>query len=128
MQSINYFNVKSPLKEKSYKFAVDIVKLSQKLTNNKEFVLSRQILRSGTAIGAIIRESEHAESKADFIHKLSISLKEANETEYWLMLLADTEYITKEEFFKLHANCNELISMLVASIKTLKSKKENSKK
>ena len=118
--------MKSPLKEKSYKFAVDIVKLSQKLTNNKEYVLSRQILKSGTAVSAIIREAEHAESKPDFIHKLSISLKEANETEYWLMLLADTEYITKEEFFKLHSSCNELISMLVASIKTLKSNKENS--
>ena len=75
----------SPLKSKSYAFAIRIVKLSQFLqTEKKEYVLSKQNLRSGTAIGALVREAEFGQSKADFISKLSISLKEANETEYWL--------------------------------------------
>lgn len=82
---------KSPLREKSYAFAIKIVKLSQTLdSEKKEYVLSKQVLRSGTAIGALIRESEFAASKADFINKLTISLKEANKTEYWLKLLKDT--------------------------------------
>ncbi len=85
---------KSILKNKSYQFAIRIVKLSQFLqTDKKECVLSKQILRSGTAIGALIREGEFAQSKADFIHKLHISLKEANETEYWLSILFDTNYL-----------------------------------
>ena len=75
------------IKEKSFAFAVEIVALYKVLVERKEFVLSKQLLRSGTSIGANIRESEHAQSKADFIHKLSISLKEANETEYWFNLL-----------------------------------------
>jgi four helix bundle protein len=91
--------MKSPLKEKSYTFAVEIVKLAQWLVKEKkEYVLSKQILKSGTSIGALIRESEFAASKADFINKLTIALKEANETEFWLMLLVDTEYIDKESF------------------------------
>ena len=116
--------MKSPLREKSYKFAVEIVKLAQSLTNEKEFVLSRQILRSGTAIGALLRESEFAESKSDFIHKLKISLKEANETDYWLMLLFDTELISKEKFYKLQSDNKELIAMLISSLNTLKSEKK----
>jgi four helix bundle protein len=113
---------KSPLKDKSYAFAIKIVKLSQNLVSErKEYVLSRQVLRSGTAIGALIRESEFAASKADFINKLTVSLKEANETEYWLMLLHDTSYLEKDEFLKLQAECKELIAMLVSSIKTSKS-------
>jgi four helix bundle protein len=112
---------KSPLRDKSYAFAIKIVKLSQKLVSErKEFVLSRQVLRSGTAIGALIRESEFAASKADFINKLTVSLKEANETEYWLMLLHDTDYLSKIEFVALQSECKELIAMLVASIKTSK--------
>ncbi len=82
------------VKDKSFDFAVRIVNLSKYLTEQKrEYVLSKQILRSGTAIGALIRESEQAESKADFIHKLAIALKEANETDYWLDLLHKTEYL-----------------------------------
>jgi len=112
---------KSPLREKSYAFAIIIVKLSQFLVlENKEFVLSKQILKSGTAIGALIRESEFAASRADFINKLTVALKEANETEYWLMLLHDTNYISNEQFEKLCAACKELIAMLVSSIKTSK--------
>lgn len=113
---------KSPLRDKSYAFAIKIVKLSQNLiSERKEFVLSKQVLRSGTAIGALIRESEFAASKADFINKLTVSLKEANETEYWLMLLHDTDYLHKEHFSQLQSDCKELIAMLVASIKTSKS-------
>jgi four helix bundle protein len=113
---------KSPLRDKSYAFAIKIVKLSQNLVSErKEFVLSKQVLRSGTAIGALIRESEFAASKADFINKLTVSLKEANETEYWLMLLHDTDYLGKSEFIQLQFECRELIAMLVSSIKTSKS-------
>ena len=89
----------SPLKDKSYAFAIRIVRLSQYLQNHKkEFILSKQLLRSGTAIGALIRESEFAQSKADFIGKMSISLKEANETAYWLSLLKDPGYINEKMF------------------------------
>ncbi len=89
---------KNIIKEKSFAFAIDIVNLYKVLSEKKEFVLSRQVLRSGTSIGANVRESEHAQSKADFIHKLSISLKEANETEYWLDLLYETKYLSDVEF------------------------------
>jgi len=87
---------------------------------NKEFILSKQILRSGTSIGALLREAEFGQSKKDFINKLSISLKEANETEYWLCLLHDTNYIDLELFQSLQSDCKGLIAMLVSSIKTAK--------
>jgi four helix bundle protein len=113
---------KSLLRDKSYAFAIKIVKLSQSLVSErKEYVLSRQVLRSGTAVGALIRESEFAASKADFINKLTVSLKEANETEYWLMLLNDTDYLSNETFEQMKSECKELIAMLVSSIKTSKS-------
>lgn len=83
-------------------------------------MLSKQLLRSGTAIGALISESEFAQSKADFVHKLSIALKEANETNYWLELLKDTSYISNEQYDQFHPHCKEIIKMLVSSIKTLK--------
>lgn len=87
-------NKENLLKIKSYDFAIRIVKLSQLLVNDKkEFVLSKQILRSGTAVGALVREAEFAQSKPDFIHKMSIALKEANETDFWLSLLKDTDYL-----------------------------------
>ena len=111
----------NPLKNKSYAFAIRIVKLTQFLyTEKKEYILSKQNLRSGTAVGALIREAEFGQSKADFISKLSISLKEANETEYWLCLLKDTGYIDQLQFNSLHSDCKELIAMLVSSIKTAK--------
>ncbi len=114
---------KSVLRDKSYEFAIQVVKLSQSLqTDKKEFVLSRQLLRSGTAIGALLREAEFGQSTADFINKMSISLKEANDTEYWLMLLKDTGYLEQELFDDLINACKELIAMLVSSIKTLKLK------
>lgn len=112
---------KSILKDKSYLFAIRIVKLSQYLqTDKKEFVLSKQILRSGTAVGALIREAEFGQSKRDFINKMSISLKEANETEYWISILKDTDYIEQNLFESLHSDCKELVAMLVSSIKTAK--------
>jgi four helix bundle protein len=115
---------KSILKEKSYSFALDIVKLAQSLQKDqKEFILSKQVLRSGTAIGALIREAEFGQSKPDFISKLSIALKEANETEYWLSILKDSIYIKEQDFNHLQLACKELIAMLVSSIKTLKSNK-----
>ena len=110
------------LKDKSYAFAIMIVRTSEELVGKKkEYILSKQLLRSGTAIGALIREAEFAQSKADFINKLSIALKEANETLYWLSLLNDTDYISTESFTSLSKACKELISILVASIKTSKS-------
>ena len=113
----------SVLRNKSYKFAVRIVKLSQYLQQEKkEFVLNKQILRSGTAVGAIIREAEFAQSDSDYIHKFSIALKEANETDYWLALLYDTEFIENKLFESLSNDCKELVSMLVSTLKTLKEK------
>lgn len=111
------------IKSKSFLFAIRIIKLYKYLSEEKrEFVLSKQMLRSGTAIGALIRESEYAESKADFIHKLSISLKEANETEYWLMLLKETNYISQKEFDSINSDVIELLKLLISIIKTSKNK------
>ena len=113
----------SVLRDKSYAFAVRIVRLAQFLQRErKEFVLSKQILKSGTSIAALVREAEYAQSNADFISKFTISLKEANETDFWLSLLKDTEYIEVELYDSLFQDCNELISLLVSTIKTLKSK------
>lgn len=115
----------SILKDKSYKFALRIVKLNRFLNvEKKEFVLSKQILRSGTSIGATVVEGNRAESYADFIHKLSISLKESFETEYWLNLLKDGEYISEMQAESLISDCQEIQKILTASIKTAKQKKE----
>ena len=112
----------SPLKDKSYQFAIRVVKLSQFLQKDKkEFVLSKQVLRSGTAVGALIREAEFGQSKADFTNKMSIALKEANETEYWFSLLMDTEFISEDQFVSLQSDCKELIAMLVSTVKTSKA-------
>jgi len=108
--------------DKSYAFALRIIKLYKYLINEeKEFVLSKQILRSGTSIGALIRESEHAQSKKDFINKMSIALKEANETEYWLMLLKDSDYISEISFSSIHNNCVEVLKLLISIVKTSKN-------
>lgn len=113
---------KNILKEKSYSFAIKIVRLSQYLNKNKkEYVISKQILRSGTSVGALIREAEFGQSKKDFISKMSISLKEANETDYWISILKDTDYIDDVKFKELNLNISELIRMLIASIKTAKN-------
>jgi four helix bundle protein len=110
------------LKNKSFEFAIRIVKLCEFLRKNKkEYVLSKQILRSGTSIGALVRESEYAESKADFIHKLTIALKEANETEYWLDLLNRTNYLNVEQSNSLILDNKELLKLLISIIKATKS-------
>jgi four helix bundle protein len=109
------------LKEKSYNFALRIVSLFKYLcSEKKEYVLSKQVLRSGTAIGALVRESEFGQSKADFVNKLSIALKEANETDYWLSLLKDSAYLTEEMYNSIEPDVTELIKILIASIKTAK--------
>ncbi|MDL2240472.1 four helix bundle protein [Bacteroidales bacterium OttesenSCG-928-K22] len=111
------------LKVKSFKFAVRVVNLYKYLCDTKkEFVLSKQLLRCGTSVGAMIREAEHSESKADFVHKMSIAQKEINETLFWLELMQETEYISKQEFESINADAIEIIKMITSSIKTAKSK------
>ncbi len=111
------------LSEKSYKFALRIVKLYKfMIDENREYVLSKQILRSGTSIGANIEESIHAQSKTDFIHKLSISRKETNETIFWLDLLKDTFYLEEELYKKLINQANQILKILTSIILTSKKK------
>lgn len=111
------------LKSKSYSVALEIVKVCRDLQKNKEVVLSKQLLRSGTAIGALIEEVNQGESKADFIHKLSIANKEANETQYWIRLLIDSNTLGKKTGEPLLIKSIELIKILTASIKTSKAKR-----
>jgi len=111
------------LKQKSYSFALEIIKVCRELQTEKEFILSKQLLRSGTAIGALVEEANQAESKADFIHKLSIANKEANETQYWIRLLIDSEVLDSAQGEVLLKQCTELIKILTASIKTSKLKR-----
>ena len=112
---------KRVLQDKSYSFALRILKLYDYLGGIKsEHPISKQIVRSGTAIGALVSESEFAQSKADFANKLSVALKEANETRFWLRLLKDYKKITEKEFASINENIEELIRLLVASIKTAK--------
>ena len=109
------------IKTKSFGFAIQIVNLNKQLClEQKEFVLSKQILLSGTSVGAMVREAEHAESKAYFIHKNAIVQKEVNETIYWLELLVATNYISKKLFEELNFKAIELIKMLTSIIKTAK--------
>ena len=115
-------NKPSILRDKSYAFALRIVNLYKSLADeNREFVLSKQVLRSGTSIGANIAEANQAQSRSDFVHKLSISLKE--ETEYWLNLLRDSSYITDSQASSLLEACCELQKILTSSIKTAKANK-----
>ena len=111
-----------PLSTQSMAFAVSIINLVKELKQKKESIISSQIGRSGTSIGANIREAQYAHGKADFVSKLQIALKEANETGYWLELLFRTNYISEEEFRTLDAACTSLRVMLVASIRTVKEK------
>lgn len=110
-----------PLSEKSFSFSLRIIKLFKYMQNeHKEYILSKQILRSGTAIGALIREAKYAQSKADFLNKLMIALKEANETHYWLELLYKSNYIDYKMYKSIEPDINAILKLLVASTKTVK--------
>ena len=109
------------LQTKSFAFAVQVVNLCKSLrAERREFILSKQLLRSGTAIGALVREAEQAESKADFVHKMAIALKEANETEYWLELLRETHYLGSDAFSSIHHDVVELLKLLTSIINSSK--------
>lgn len=111
------------IKDKSRDFAIRIINCYKYLTEEKkEFVMSKQLLRCGTSIGANTRESKNAQSRMDFLNKLNIALKEADETEYWLDLLHATDYLDDKMYESLNNDCVELIKMLTAIIKTLKEK------
>lgn len=119
---------KSIIKDKSFAFAIRIVKLFQYMVaEKKEYVLSKQLLRSGTAIGALVREAQNAESSKDFIHKLGIAQKECDEAMYWLDLLKATDYLTNKEFESVNNEAIELLKMIRSAIITSKKKlSENS--
>lgn len=109
--------------KQSFRFAVRVVNLYKYLvTDKKEFVLSKQLLRSGTAVGALVREAQNTESKADFIHKLGIAQKECDESIYWLELLVETEFLKPEEFESIKADAESLLKMIRSAIITTKTK------
>ena len=107
--------------QKSMEFAVRVVKLYGYLCEEKrEYVMSKQLLKSGTSVGANIREAIYAESRKDFLHKMSIALKEASETEYWLELLNRTEYLTGEQYQSIQGDCKEIAKLLTAITRSAK--------
>jgi four helix bundle protein len=108
--------------QKSYAFALEIIQLYKLLVEKKEYVLSKQILRSGTSVGANIHEAVGGETKKDFIHKLAIAVKEARETSYWLNLLKDSNYLRADEFNRINNLCDELIRILNSIILTTKER------
>ena len=113
------------VKDKSFDFSVRIINLYKHLTGNKqEYVLSKQLLRSGTSIGANICEAEQAQSTADFLSKINISLKESCESDYWIRLLHRTDYINEQEYNSIIADCKELTKLLTSIIKSIKQNKE----
>ncbi|TZG00341.1 four helix bundle protein (plasmid) [Chryseobacterium panacisoli] len=108
-----YERKKNVLKDKSFSFAIRIINLYKYLSNSRnEYVLSKQLLRSGTAVGALIRESQNAESKADFIHKLAIAQKECDESIYWIELLYHTEYLSSNEYESIHNEAIEILKII----------------
>ncbi len=110
------------IKNKSFAFAIRIVKLYQYLCNEKkEFTLSKQLLRSGTSVGAMVREAECAETTKDFLHKLAIAQKEINETLYWLALLKETEYLESQHFESINTDAVEIIKILTSIIRSTKN-------
>lgn len=110
------------IQKKSFEFALKIIRLVKHIEKEeKEYVISKQLMRSGTAIGALIREAEHAESKKDFIHKMSISLKEANETRYWLDLLVESKWTSYQDIAELQNDSLELIRILASIVKSSKT-------
>lgn len=115
----------NPIVDKSKAFAVKIVKQCQEIQDlQREYVLTKQLLRSGTSIGANVKEAVHGVSKPDFYNKLNIALKEACETEYWLELLHECDYLHITAFDSIYADCQELIKLLTSITKTQKSKKD----
>ena len=111
----------SPLTKKSYLFGVRIVKMVKYIRcTPKEYGMLNQVFRSGTAIGALVSEAAYAQSSADFINKLSVALKECNETLYWLNILKDTEYLNEKEYESMNTDCREVLALLISSIKTTK--------
>ena len=118
--------MKSASVEKSFEFAVRIVNLNKYLINEKkEYVLSKQLLRCGTSIGANVSEAQRGQTMPDFTTKMCIALKEANETEYWLRLLYKTDYLDKKQFESLHKDVTELITILTSICKTSQEKIQN---
>lgn len=110
------------VEERSYQFSIRIINLYKYLDENKRiYDIARQLLRSGTAIGAFIKEAVHAQSKADFLNKMNVALKEANETIYWLSLLHDTNYLKDNEFLSINNDCEELLKLLISIVKTTKN-------
>ncbi|PJA96507.1 MAG: four helix bundle protein [Ignavibacteriales bacterium CG_4_9_14_3_um_filter_34_10] len=116
------YEYKNSVVDKSFKFAIRIIKFYKILIEreNKYYPLFKQLLRSGTSIGANITEAQSAPSKKDFINKLNIGLKEANETKYWIELLKETELINEKEYLSVLNDCTELIKLLTSIIKTSK--------
>ena len=114
-------NSDNPIVDLTYQFGVRIVKFYKYLTTKQVYVLSKQLLRCGTSIGANVHESIHAQSKADFISKMNIALKEADETDYWLRLLRDSDVINEQEFVSLRKDVKQIIGTLVKIIKTSKA-------
>ena len=122
MESENHILKFNTIEVKSYDFAIRIVNLHKYLNRQKEIhSLSNQMLRSGTAIGALIQEAVHAQSKADFLNKMNVSLKEANETMYWIRLLHSTPYLKDNEFASIHKDCEEIVKLLASIVKTTKA-------
>ena len=115
------------MEEKTYAFALRIIKAYNFLTSKNEYVLSKQLLRAGTSIGANCREATYAQSKMDFINKLSIALKEANETIYWLELLHDSDFIDDKSFNSIHDDGLEILKLLISIIKTSKENLQKQK-
>ena len=113
--------MKQTIQIKSFQFAVRIVNLCRYLqTEEKEYILSKQLLRSGTSLGANVAESQQAQSRPDFISKLNIALKEASETDYWLRLMHETKYLSQKQFESMITDCSELERLLTSIIKTAK--------
>ncbi len=109
------------VQEKSFAFAVRVVNLCRYLqSEHKEFILTKQLMRSGTSIGANVSEAQQAQSKLDFVHKINIALKEACETNYWLRLLHATQFLNKQEYESIIADCSEMERLLIAITKTAK--------
>lgn len=117
--------MKGVMQAKSFAFAIRIIRLCEYLKENKkEFALIKQLLRSGTSIGAQVREAQNAQSSADFIHKLFIAQKECDETRYWLELMHESNYLTTTEFDSIHAEATELLKMIRSAILTTKQKQQ----